>query len=104
MSNNEIIKALECCRKAPLKECKECPYYEEEWCKVFLKRDALDLINRLQADNKEYDELIEHYDDEQTDMRSEILYLQEENKVLRSELKITYHNYCNTKILWEQEK
>ena len=52
LTDNEIIKALECCRKAPLKGCKECPYYEQEWCDVFLKRDVIDLINRQNSEIK----------------------------------------------------
>ena len=50
MIDNDIIKALECCRKAPLRECKKCPYYEEAWCDVFLKRDVLDLTKRQKAE------------------------------------------------------
>ena len=52
MTDNEIIKALECCSKP--RKCGECPYLQE--CsngKTFgLETDALDLINRQKAENE----------------------------------------------------
>lgn len=47
MTDNEIIKALECCMNA----CKECPFkkYGEE-CAAKLNKCALDLINRQKAE------------------------------------------------------
>lgn len=54
MTANEIIKALECCNKSDNgKGCFECPY--RQYCPDCLRRrneDTLDLINRLQAENK----------------------------------------------------
>ena len=48
MSDNEIIKALECCSK---KICKQCPNFSEDIeCSEKLINLTLDLINRLQAD------------------------------------------------------
>ena len=56
MTDKEIIKALECCAILDIdfENCKKCPYYE---CKCGTKehnmpKDALDLINRLQAENE----------------------------------------------------
>ena len=52
MTDNEIIKALECCSKNPL-NCRECGYKgrcNRIDCYDYLKRDALDLINRQQAE------------------------------------------------------
>lgn len=49
----EIIKALECCSKA---QCEQdcvvlgCPYYLEEQCSNKIVVDALDLINRKDAE------------------------------------------------------
>lgn len=50
MTDNKIIKALECCREW---KCKECPYYikETDGCKEIDEQDILDLINRLQKEN-----------------------------------------------------
>ena len=48
MTDNEIIKALECCRK---KECNTCPCYDDEIeCGEMLIGNTLDLINRQQAE------------------------------------------------------
>ena len=58
MTDNEIIKALECCSNRY--DCYSCEYYNQ-YCKgdmnVTLK-DALDLINRLRAENEKLIERI----------------------------------------------
>ena len=53
MTDKDIIKALELCfaEKGTKQTCGECPYHQfGELCKVNRDRDALDLINRLQAE------------------------------------------------------
>ena len=57
MTDNKIIKALECCRDC---KCKDCPCYNKETgsCKELDEQDILDLINRLKAKNEEFDEKI----------------------------------------------
>ena len=85
MEDREIIKALECCPKANnYDDCKklQCPLYRE--CKIQHKSVeevvapyALDLINRLQAENerlnKEVDRLsqVVLYNDSVTEMKVE---------------------------------
>ena len=49
ITDNEIAKALECCMNE--KTCKNCAYNGRP-CMTPLKRDALDLINRLQEENE----------------------------------------------------
>ncbi len=50
MTDNEIIKALECCIKLTTK-CSECPYNETgEMCFDLAKEDAIKLINRQRAE------------------------------------------------------
>lgn len=52
MTDNEIIKALECCPKYAA--CVKCPLYKrEEKCREVLLKNALDLINRLYAEIEE---------------------------------------------------
>ena len=53
MTDNEIIKALECCKEAVTTGCKDCPLgdYGTNTCITVLSETALDLINRLQAKN-----------------------------------------------------
>ena len=57
MSDSEIVKALECCSKGVYAEvCEKCTFRNEE-NKInincfYLEKYALDLINRLQAENE----------------------------------------------------
>ena len=53
LTDNEIVKALECC--CGDNGCFGCPYTENHSCRLLRNpiKDALDLINRLQAENKE---------------------------------------------------
>ena len=54
MTDNDIIKALECCTVcSSIETCGECPYVEcptRKGCVGEMVKDALDLINRLQYD------------------------------------------------------
>ena len=48
MTDNEIIKALECCKIA---NCDDCPFYGiKEDCEVELPEEGLALINRQKAE------------------------------------------------------
>lgn len=53
MTDNEIVKALECCFNS---NCSKCPAKKEydvgyiPLCKSYLKQDTLDLINRQMAE------------------------------------------------------
>ncbi len=60
MTDNDIIKALECCCKSNTNDyyCEGCPYEQTELCAAVLSKDCLDLINRLQKGNKEKDEML----------------------------------------------
>lgn len=49
MTDNDIIKALECC-KSPIPMCDDCPVGESDMCFDFLKDYALDLIKRQKAE------------------------------------------------------
>ena len=57
MTDNEIIKALECCNK-PIREnsCTECVFYHSGKCSSNMLNAALDLINRQKEKIKEFDE------------------------------------------------
>lgn len=57
MTDNDIIKALECCSKSGwLNDCDGCPCYDEtediqtSECQERLMKNALDLINRQKAE------------------------------------------------------
>ena len=51
MTDNEIIKALECCSSPKVNACDDCPFHKRcyennEW----LEKQAIDLINRQKAE------------------------------------------------------
>ena len=48
MTDEQIIKALECCNTFTL--CIDCPYHDVPYCDVRVVRDALALINRQRAE------------------------------------------------------
>jgi DNA repair exonuclease SbcCD ATPase subunit len=62
MEDKEIIKALECCCDE-LHCCSVCPYFlqdkENDFCREDMNKDALDLINRQQAEIKEWKRVVE---------------------------------------------
>lgn len=64
MTDNDIIKALECCSKRSLHHypCKDCPLFREECLGgASLMKPSIDLINRQKAEigrlNKQLEEL-----------------------------------------------
>ena len=62
MTDNKIIKALECCMYDDYDYCKECLYRKNKPCQENLIRDALNLINRQKAEierQREYIELLD---------------------------------------------
>lgn len=56
MSDEQIIKALECCKSFKFNACGECPYLALKndifTCIKVKQNDTIDLIKRLKADNK----------------------------------------------------
>ena len=53
MTNEQIIKALECCKTDNVKACDDCPYNEKEtktYCVNDLIKDVLGLIIRQQKE------------------------------------------------------
>ena len=79
MKDNEIIKALECCRDC---KCKDCPCHNKETdgCQELDEQDILDLIKRQKA---EIDILIRKKDslrDEIAEQQAKIERLQKSNE------------------------
>ena len=50
MTDNEIIKALECCKHKKYLYCKECNFFGSASCNSHLVASAIDLINRQKAE------------------------------------------------------
>ena len=49
MTDNDIIKALECCKGEDI-PCADCPYIDFGQCQTYVASDALRLINRLKTE------------------------------------------------------
>ena len=67
MTDNEIIKALECCKKRTVfEECPvECPMYKFDGdCFDLMQIDILDLINRQKAEIKRLKEQVNLWQEE----------------------------------------
>lgn len=66
MSDAEIIKALKCCRE--FSDCDGCQYgylrTGNGLCIYTMQKDALDLINRLKAENERLETVIDDDEDE----------------------------------------
>jgi uncharacterized protein (UPF0335 family) len=101
LTDNEIIKALECCNK-PIgqAECKKCSYFEtENSCAEKLINDTVDLINRQKAEIERLHEVINGFEEQShkellkfvdlsekyTDAKAEIKKLQSKIERLQSE-------------------
>ena len=71
MTDNEIIKALECCGDDEICFCSQCPLYiadhDNDFCQEDLHRASLNLINRQKADKQslkyDYDNLQRQFDE-----------------------------------------
>jgi hypothetical protein len=57
-TDEQIKKALECCRYKSNSNCDCCPYREVAYCWDVLRRDAVDLINRQEAEKAELKETL----------------------------------------------
>ena len=70
MTDNEIIKALECCKKAKLnQDCLDlkCPFSTKYGCNIDsedLRNEALDLINRQKAEIERLQSILLKFMDE----------------------------------------
>lgn len=62
MTDEQIIKALDCCHSELGNMCSICPLFDpdNDYCEDELHKNALDLINRQKAENKElrFDKII----------------------------------------------
>lgn len=66
MTDNEIVKALECCSTASCisNKCHYEKLHDIPTCTTKLTKDALDLINRLQVENEDIKFLYENLKEE----------------------------------------
>lgn len=80
MTDNEIIKALECCTEESYENCNECPYsIDSERCeRMKLLEDVLDLINHQKTEIERLKKEIQITKDAYT-------MLQTKNEIIKSE-------------------
>lgn len=80
MTDNEMIKALECCTDESYENCNECPYsIDTERCeRMKLLEDILDLINHQKAETERLKKEIQITKDAYT-------MLQTKNEIIKSE-------------------
>ena len=88
MTDNEIIKALECCIADNATRCGECAYCGTVGCCFkMMMPDALDLIKRKDAEIKKKDTEIDILIRKKEALKDEISELQRKNSDLEIELK-----------------
>ena len=73
MTDNEIIKALECCLHSG-ERCNKCELNGFHDCIALHPKDILDLINRLKAENESLKEAIK-------DLRHKMSYMTSPNTI-----------------------
>ena len=118
MTDNEIIKSLECCSSNATgdEHCNDCPYNFTEYCGEESAKDILDLINRQKAEIERLQKILEN--------RSEICDICTENYTKRiervkmkayqeladelkrhcSDIPLDIVNAPNVQILWDAEE
>ena len=77
MTDNEIIKALECCGVES--DCENCPYFKNKHhtCGKNFNKDVLDLINRQKANAEGLINAVKYLSEELTSAKAEIERLEE---------------------------
>lgn len=62
LTDNEIKKALECCKDEEV-DCDKCPYNAKNKCVGVLLQNALDYINRLEVENERLQKYYDNMED-----------------------------------------
>ena len=97
LTDNEIIKVLECCSKPVSENCKECPLCSVDCMSISIEKLSLDLINRLQEENKKWQggymtqkQEIANLEIELKTMRGAANSYKEETEGLKTKIKSVY--------------
>lgn len=78
-TQEQIIKALECCCEMENKDCLQCPYFSVPFksdCVIRKTNDVIDLINYLTTTNKNYEATIKRADELIDTLKAENAVLQ----------------------------
>jgi hypothetical protein len=108
MNDNDIIKALGCCRIGKREnDCKKCPLYGRvPACVGYLTQDALALINRLKAEIERLTGYNENLQTANTALSNEIIDIRNATiKEFEEKLKSHKRRMCgndNGGLYWDQ--
>lgn len=98
MTDNEIMKALECCNRNG--SCSKCPYdydrarFEAEAdCALEMTADVLDLINRLKVENEDLEIKLKHFAEFLAEAEKKNEELKAENEEVRKDI-VTAEEYA----------
>lgn len=86
LNREQVIKALECCNKAIVADCVDCPLCDVDSCENSLLGNALSLINELTEERDGLENLIHTMSEIENRMSETIEELTSENKLLNVEL------------------
>ena len=80
MTDEQIIKALECCRSDLGNMCSICPSFDldNDYCADELHEHALDLINRQQAEIESLKQIIDEEDKKILKLQKRIIFWRED--------------------------
>lgn len=84
MTDEQIIKALECCATDKTDDCFRCPYDKMVynpgygWCADRCREDALNLINRKKAEIESLKQIIDEQDKEIIRLQKRIIFWRED--------------------------
>ena len=87
MTDNDILQALEYCNSPASGKClNKCPYYDYSAnCTKRMISDAINLINRLQAENEQLNAKLEKWLDKYNDKNIEIVKLKHDIQTAKTE-------------------
>ena len=95
LTDNEIIKALECCSCETIIYCEDqCPFYKKCMKDEQLSKYALDLITRLQAQNKDLAETVHNLTIEKDALFDKAEELKAEIEKLKTNLNVELENFA----------
>ncbi len=81
MTDEQIIKALECCiahENCEEVSCEFCPYERDLNCTGVMMQNAIDLINRQKAEIESLKQIIDEEDNEILELQKRIIFWRED--------------------------
>lgn len=99
MTDNELIKALECCFEGTFKKCEECPLKSPEdelfHCLYLKQKLTLDLINRQKAEIERLNIELQAMRGAANSYKTEAAKLEKQNKILSANADTAFQDGLN---------